>query len=331
MSTGGGGGGTTTTTQNLPDWAQPYAQQLLQRGSDLSNTAQPQYTGQTVAGLSPTQQQGVDASGQSLAQAGANVGQANAWRNGVLNSSGPQINNPYTGNVTASTAADAYADPSNNPYLQGVLNQSNQAITNAYSSVTAPQTLAQFRSGGAFGGSAQQQATANNEYQLGQALASNSANIGNNAYNTGAQVASQNAAQQNNVNLANQSVGTAAGQATNQLNSNNYFNNIGAQAGAIGAAGQANSNYGNAALNAIGAGGVQQQNSQDQLNALYQQWYNQINAPYAGLNTLSQALSGALGSGTGVSSTQTNPGSGSTLGSLLGLGSLGLGAFGMFG
>jgi hypothetical protein len=313
MSGGGGSsGGSTTTTQNLPDWAQPYAQQILQRGSDLSNQAAPQYGGQTTAGLTAQQQQGIGASGQSLAQAGANVGQANDWRNQVLGNSGPSAANAYTG--SAVNTAQQYADPSNNPYLASAINNSNNAITTAYNNTTAPQTLAQFRNAGAFGGSAQQQATANNEYQLGQALASNTSNIQNNAYNTGAQVASNNAGLQ-----------VGANQAQQQLASNNYFNNVGAQANAIGAASGANTAYGNAANNAIGAGTVAQQNNQDQLNSQYQQWYNSVNGPYSQLGVLSQALSAALGSGGGISTTSYNPGSGSTLGSLLGLGSLGLG------
>jgi len=332
MSGGGGSsGGTTTTTQELPDWAQPYAQQLLQRGADLSNQPVPQYGGQTVAGLSGTQNQGITNTNQAATNAGNLANQASQYANQVTGSSGPQVNNPYTGNVTASTAADSYADPSNNPYLQNVINSSNNAITTAYNNTTAPQTLAQFRNAGAFGGSAQQQATANNEYQLGQALAANTANISNNAYNTGAQVASQNAAQQNNVNLANQSVGTAAGQATNALNSNNYFANINAGNQALQTASGINQGYGASAGQQLGAGAVQQQNSQDQLNALYQQWFNSVNAPYSQLSTLSQALSGALGSGTGITTSQQQPGSGSTLGSLLGLGSLGLGAYGLLG
>ena len=313
-SGGGGGGGNTTTTQNLPDWAQPYASNLLQRGSDLSNTTVPQYQGQMVAGLSGTQQSGLN----NLNSA---AGNAVALSNQYAGSSGPQINNPYTGNVTASTAANQFANPANNPYLQNTVNAANQQITQAYNNSTAPQTMAQFRNAGAFGGSAQQQATSNNEYQLANALSNNTANMYNSAYNTAAGVASQNAAQQNMVNMGNQAIGTNANNAYNQLRSQNYFNNGYLQSGL-------NTSAGALAGQQMQGGQIQQQNNQDQLNAQYQQWYNNVNQPYAQLSTLSSALSGALGSGAGTSISRQMPGSGNMMGTLMGLGSLGLGAYG---
>lgn len=333
MSSGGGGGGSSTTTQELPSWAQPYAQQLLQRGSDLSNTTMPTYGGQTVAGLNDTQQAGIGNLNSAAGNAGNLANQAQNFAGKYTGSNGPQISNPYTGNIQASTAANSFADPANNPYLANSVNAANQQITDAYNNSTAPQTLAQFRNAGAFGGSAQQQATAQQEKQLGTALANNTANMYNSAYNTAAGVASQNAAQQNAVGMSNQAIGTNANNAYNQNVSQNYFNNGYLGNTALGTALQANNAYGQAAGNQLTGGAVQQQNSQDQLNAAYQQWYNQVNQPYAQLSTLSSALSGSLGSGAGTSVTQQNPGSSNTLGSLLGLGQLGVGAYsaGLFG
>lgn len=321
MSSGGGSsGGTSTTTTDLPSWAQPYASDLLQRGSDLSNTTVPTYTGQMTAGLSGTQQAGLNSVNAAASNAG---GLANATSNAATNAAnqGLNVSNPYSGNIQASTAANSFADPSNNPYLANSVNASNQAITQAYNSSTAPQTLAQFRNAGAFGGSAQQQATSNNQYQLGNALSNNTANMYNAAYNTAAGVASQNAQQQNTVNMSNQAIGTNANNAYNQNLSSNYYNTLGAAV-------NANNAYGTTGAGQLTAGGVQQQNSQDQLNSLYQQWYNQVNQPYAQLSTLSSALSGALGSGAGTSVTQQMPGSSNTLGSALGLGQIGAGLYG---
>lgn len=332
MSSGGSSsGGSSTTTQELPSWAQPYAQSLLQRGSDLSNTTPPQYTGQTVAGLNGTQQAGIN-NVSNAANNGQNIaGNATNWANQVTGSSGPQISNPYTGNVQASTAANSFADPSNNPYLANSVNASNQAITQAYNNSVAPQTLAQFRSSGAFGGSAQQQATQNNQYTLANALSNNTANMYNSAYNTAAGVASQNAQQQNAVGMSNQAIGTNANNAYNQNLSSNYYQNGYLGNAALGTAVNANNSAGSLAGQQTTAGGVQQQNSQDQLNALYQQWYNQANAPYAQLSTLSSALSGALGTGAGTSISQYSPSSGNTLGSILGLGSTAAGIYGAMG
>jgi hypothetical protein len=332
MSSGGSSsGGSTTTTTELPSWAQPYATDLLQRGSDLSNTQVPQYGGQTVAGLSSTQNAGLNNVNSATANANGVASNANANYSSTVNGSSPNIANPYTGNVSASTAANSFADPSNNPYLANSVNASNQAITQSFNNSVAPQTLAQFRNAGAFGGSAQQQATDNNNYQLANALSNNTANMYNSAYNTAAGVASQNAAQQNAVNMGNQAVGTNANNAYNQNLSANYFGQLGANNTALNTAMNAGNSYGQQAAQQLTAGGVQQQNSQDQLNAAYQQWYNQVNQPYAQLSTLSSALSGALGSGTGTSLSQYQGGSGSTLGTMLGLGSLGAGLMGSMG
>jgi hypothetical protein len=327
-SGGGGGGGNTTTTTELPSWAQPYAQDLLQRGSDLSNTTVPQYTGQTVAGMNDAQNAAISNATANATTAQNTAGNAANWAMGVTHSSGPQVSNPYTGNITASTAADMYANPANNPYLAQSVNAANQQITDAYQNVTAPTTLAQFRNAGAFGGSAQEQATAQQEKQLATALGNNTANMYNSAYNTGAGVAAQNAAQQNAVNMSNQAIGTNANNAYNAQRSANYFNNVGAGATALNAATNANNQSGTATTQQMQAGNTQQQNQQNALNAAYEQWYNNVNQPYAQLSTLSRALSGALGSGTGTSVSQYNPGTSNTLGTALGLGQLGLGIYG---
>lgn len=323
-----GSGGSSTTTQELPDWAQPYAQQLLSTGSNLANSPVPQYSGQTVAGLNSTQTGGIQGVANSAQnQAGAANAANNYAASEVANPNGYQVSNPYTGNVSASTAADSYADPSNNPALASSIAAGNQAITQSYNATTAPTTLAQFRNAGAFGGSAQQQATSNNEYQLGNALSNNTANMENSAYNTAAGVAVNNANQANAVNEENQSVGTNANAATNSLNSSNYYAQQGAINNSLAGATNANAGAATTSGDAINAGGVAQQNSQDQLNAQYQQWYNQANAPYQQESTLSSALSGALGSGAGTSSSSSTAGAGSSLATLLGLGTAGVGAY----
>lgn len=331
MSSGGSSGGSTTTTQELPSWAQPYAAQLLQRGADLSNTTTPQYAGQTVANLNGTQTGAISGlTGAATSQSNTSSA-AQGYYNSLLgNQNGYSITNPYTGNVSASTAADAYADPSNNPYLAQTAAAANKQLTDAYNNTTGAGTLAQFRNAGAFGGSAQQQQTTANQQQLAQAVSDQTNNIYNSAYNTAAGVASNNAAQQNAVNLANQSVGTSANQAYNTLASSNYNDQQANIANALNGSTAANTAASSLYGNQLTGGNVAQQNSQDQLNALYQAWYNQINQPYANLSTLSGALSGALGSGTGVSTQTSSAGSGNSLATLLGLGQLGVGAYSAF-
>lgn len=334
MSSGGGGsGGSSTTTQELPDWAQPYAQQLLQRGSDLSNTSIPTYTGQMTAGLSPTTQQGIAGLGSAASSAGNTANVANQYYQSLTGASGPQISNPYSGNVNAAQASSAYSTP-NNPYLAQTVDAANKRITDAYSNVTAPTTLAQFRNAGAFGGSAQQQATTAQQTTLGNQLSDTDSGLYSGAYNTAAGIdsslAASNAQQANAVGLANQSVGTNANNAYNAQKSSNYYSNIGAVLQGLQGANSANGTASTAASNAVTGGQVQTNNSQDALNAAYQQWYNQVNQPYTQLSTLSGALSGSLGSGTGVSTTSQQAGSGNTLGTLLGLGATGVGAYNAF-
>lgn len=326
MSSSGSSGGSTTTTQELPSWAQPAAQQLLSQGEALSQAPVPQYTGQTVAGINGTQSGGIAGVTGAATNAQGIASQAQGYTAGLqANPNGFQTSNPYTGNVTASTAATQFADPNGNPALASQIDAGNTAITNQYSNVTAPTTLAQFRNAGAFGGSAQDQATGQQEYQLGQALASNTSNLENNAYNTAAGVAQTNAAQTNAVNLANQSVGTNANATENTLNSNNYNTQQGNILTGLGTTLNANNSAGTLAGQQITAGGVTQQNSQDELNAAYQQFLNQVNAPYQQESTLSSALSGALGSGAGTSISSSTAGTGNTLASALGLGTAGLG------
>ena len=62
---GGGGGGapadtTSVQTQDLPDWAKPYAQDVLSKGkavTDVSQNPYQAYGGERVAGFTPLQQQ----------------------------------------------------------------------------------------------------------------------------------------------------------------------------------------------------------------------------------------------------------------------------------
>jgi hypothetical protein len=329
-----GGGGSSTTTQELPEWAQPYAQQLLQRGADLSNQAVPTYNGQMTAGLSDATQAGISGLG-SVAGSAQNTSDAAAnYYKSLMGSNGAQISNPFTGNNSAATASSVYSNPGNNPYLAASVDAANSRITDAYSNVTAPTTLAQFRNAGAFGGSAQDQYTGTQQKQLAQALSDNTSGMYNSAYNTAAGIdanlQAQNASQTNAVNMANQSVGTSANNAYNSQNSSNYYSNINAILQGLQGATSANTAAGTAAGNLATGGQIQQQNSQDALNSAYQQWYNQVNAPYTQLSTLSGALSGALGSGTGVSTTSQQAGSGNSLATLLGLGATGIGAYNAF-
>lgn len=128
---GGGGGGTTTTVQKaeLPAYAQPYATQLLERGSSLSSTPYSQYGGQRIAGLNADQTAGAD-----------------MIRNRAVNGSGDF--NAARGELQKTLQGD-YLRPETNPYLKGM---ADTAMNDVQSRVNS-----QFNRPGAFGGSAHQE------------------------------------------------------------------------------------------------------------------------------------------------------------------------------
>jgi len=319
----GGGGGSQTTTQELPGYAQPYAQQILQRGSDLSNQQLPQYGGQLVAGLTGGQQSAINGINNLAGQSNPTLNSANSAVQGIAgNANNPyQTSNQYIGqNVQASQNPYATMD---NPYLDQQVNKAQTDITNQYANGTAAQTLAQFNNAGAFGGSAMQQTQQLQNQGLANDLTNVEAQLRGNAYAGTQQAAGQQAALNTQTNLTNQSNNLNATQAQNALNSQNYQS---AQQNALGAAGLApglnQANY-YGYQQQLGAGQTQQQNDQNQLGAQYQQWYNQAYSPYQQLGILQSALSGALGNGAQGVSTSTQSG-GNSLTNLLG-GGLALG------
>ena len=82
MANGGGGGSsqpantTSTTTREIPAWAQPYAQDLLTRGSTLSNTPYQTYQGQRIADMNWQQQAGLNQVQQNALAGGSQEQQA---------------------------------------------------------------------------------------------------------------------------------------------------------------------------------------------------------------------------------------------------------------
>jgi hypothetical protein len=157
---GGGGSSpstvTQTTTQQLPSYAQPYAEQLMSRGSDLSNKQYTPYTGQRIAGLNANQQAGI----------GLTQNQALGGFQGQ-----DEGNNLYQ-----QTVRGDFLNPGSNPYLDQTFDTAANRMANAYRSGTAAQTDANFGRQGAFGGSAWNQAQQANQTAFGDSLANLAAN-----------------------------------------------------------------------------------------------------------------------------------------------------------
>lgn len=147
---GGGGGGpstvTQTTTQQLPSYAQPYAEQLMSRGSQLSNKEYTPYTGQRIAGLGSDTLNGI-AKTESLAKYGFQ-GQNDAM------------------NEYQKTVRGDYLNPASNPYLA----KTAEAIGQAFNNTTNSQNLGLQRTAGAFGNSGLMQKMSGDNATLANSL-----------------------------------------------------------------------------------------------------------------------------------------------------------------
>jgi len=127
---GGGGSSapsstTTVTKQELPAYAQPYAEQLLSRGTALSQEGYQPYTGQRIADMTPETQAGL-AMQTSRALSGSPAVQA-------------------AQQAVTDTAAGRYLDPTSNPGYQTAMRDVQGRINN------------QFSRPGSFGGTAHQE------------------------------------------------------------------------------------------------------------------------------------------------------------------------------
>jgi hypothetical protein len=332
MSGGSGGGGSQTTTTALPGYAQPAAQEILTRGTDLSHQTMPQYGGQLVAGMNGNQNAAINQVQQLATQGNPALQGANNYVAGATGNGGnpaAQQQNQYIGqNVQASQNPYATMD---NPYLDDQVNKAQTDLTNQYKNGTAAQTMAQFRNSGAFGGSAMQQTQDQQNNQLAGALTNVDTQLRGNAYANTQAAAGQQAALNTQTGLANQANNLNYTQQNNALNSQNYND---AQGRALSAASlapglnQANY-YGAGQL--MNAGTQQQTQDQNQLNANYQQWYNGAYSPYQQLGVLQSALSGALGNGAQGVSTSTQSGGNNTAALIGGGAALGGGLLKAFG
>jgi hypothetical protein len=298
MGSGSTSGGSSSTTTELPNYAQPLAQQIVSSGTSLSQQPIPQYSGQTYAPTNSTQNNAIQGM-SNLANSGGVGGAVSGSVAQMANNGGNNYGNVSSQNVQASQ--NPYASMQN-PALGQMLNQANTATTQAFNQ-NAMNMNAQFAGSGAFGGSAQQTAMNNNNTTLGNTLASNSANIYDNAYNTAAQAASTNATLGTQASLANQSSALQAA----SLNSSNYNTSQGRALAAAGLAPTLDSDTINQQNAAYTGGTAQQTAAQNADNAQYQTWYQQAMAPYEQMGIASSALSGALGNGAqGVSSSTQN-------------------------
>lgn len=296
-SGGGGGSSQQTQTTELPEWARPYAKDILAKGQALTDTSQnpyQTYNAPRIAGFSPMQEQSF--------QGAANLAPSQAGTAGQFLAAGAGVGAMNQG-VFGGREAAQYM----NPYLQQSLAPQIELMQRQQAQQGA-QMAGQATQAGAFGGSrfglAQAQQNLNN--QLAQQ------NLIGQGYNT----AYQQAAQQYNADQARRLQGFQTG-----LQAAGTLGQLGAQE-----FGQQQSAIG--LQNQLGA---QQQALQQQgLDQAYQEFLNQQNYPYKQLGFMSDLLRGTpTGSSTAMNMYQAP---GSTLGALggIGMGLYGLNKAGLF-
>jgi len=254
----------TKASTELPEWAKPYAKDIMAKGQALTDVNQnpyQTYSQDRIAGFSPMQQQAMQnaqgmsvtpQTGEATAAAtmaglgGMNVaGQANQY--GFQNQVGGYMN-PYMNQILAPQMAEA-----NRQYDIGATRQQS-AATQA----------------GAFGGSREAIMAAENERNRNTGL--------NQIYGQGLNTAFTNAQNQYNQNLGTQLQGyglanQAAGQ-LGQLGQNQYGQQMGIN--------QLQAQY----------GGQQQLQQQKGLDTAYQDFLNQQNYPYKQLGFMSDMIRG---------------------------------------
>lgn len=154
---GGSSGGSDTQTVNqvreLPAWAQPYAENLLQSGTTAINQPVQEFAGMRVAPMNQAQQVGLSMmQGRALGGAPDEIAarqQATATARGGYLGANPWLSAPYT---------------------QQAINQNAQAMGQGYATGTAAQLDASAARARAMGGSGYQQQVGQNELQLGNAI-----------------------------------------------------------------------------------------------------------------------------------------------------------------
>lgn len=331
--TGQSGGGSTNTVQNtnayIPSWLSNYGQAAVQSAAQLASQPYQPYTGQTVAGFDPYQQQAYGAVGamqpgaqaayqQGTGQFSNMLGQVQPQTAGtVLNQSQPLYGN-YLGQVynnqqnllgnymgsQGATQIGQNAQALMSPYTNAVIAPSmqlgQQALAQNLQSIGAGANQA-----GAFGGSRQgiMEGTAQAQTALGQSQ--QTANLLNQGWQSAlspAMTAEQQGYGAANT-LANSMQSGYAGAA--QQGANLASQNL--QAGM--AAPQdlnAMMQYGLTGTNAMNTYGQQQQQyQQNLLNAGYGQYMQAQAWPYQQLQTFLGAISGIPYSTTNEAQTQT--------------------------
>lgn len=344
---GGGGSTTSTVTQsNLPAYAKPYYQSMMDRGLQESNRPYQSYQGQRLAGMSNETDTGLGMA-ENYAQSG--YGQLPAAQN-MAQQAGNQalaLGNYNPANFTAdNVTADQVgfqAFDSNvaqnymSPYMQDVVNRAKQDVVQNTLDEQAMRN-ADFAKSGAFGGS---RAAVQNQMAVGQAqerMMDLDVQGRQKAFENAQQqferdrAAYMNAAGTNQdanlrAALANQGKNLEAqqlGEQSRQFGANLGLQGLEAAQRSAGLMGELQGQQEKMALDRIksqlGVGQTREEYSQEQLDMAYNDFVNQRDANRQNLQFLSSLLQGVpVSANQDVTTTQpTNPIAGG-LGTLAGL------------
>jgi hypothetical protein len=292
---GGGSGGSGTQKYEWNDQMKQPWMDVLKNATDLHGQAYNPYPYQRIAGMNSDQTDAMDfirnftdTGGMPVTQA-ANQQTQDTLEGNYLDS------NPY---ASASNPYSGFGSQFNT-VLQGGLGD----IADAYKNGTSAETTRLMNNAGVFGGSAHQNAVANNEGALAKQMGQYVAGMTNDQYNRSAGLAESGL----------------------QRGASAYEGERGRMVGSVGA-GQNAQNLALQGANArMGIGDIQRGFSQDQLNQYYNDWQTQQQYPYQQLDYLSGILGRAQG---GVSPNVTSTQSGyaaSPYSQILGAGLLGYG------
>jgi hypothetical protein len=237
--------------------------------------------------------------------------------------------NPYIGgnqHANQNTVTDRNMFAGNNPYFRDTMLSGMEDITNAYQRGTAADTKSAFTRAGVFGGSAHENAVANNEAGLGKNLSQFADSMLNQQYNRSAGLEDSYLGRDVQNQQYNRS--TSSGLAENQLNRG--FQGYEGERGRMGnAVGQGQNEQAMALQRAqaqMDVGSMFQNQGQKQNDYLFDQWNQTMNHPYSVLGNLSSLYGQAMGGG---GMTQSVYGGGPS-NAQLGIGA-GLGLMSMFG
>lgn len=297
MCGGGGAGGSNTQKYEWNDTMAPKWADALSWGNSLKDPsgfgAYKPYQGNDpnarIAGMTGDQQTAFQelrnmnaGTANPLPAVNAAIGQTTDTLTGQY--LGGDKMNPYAGQNNP--WADAMINNNTNQYVgdspqfEHMLHSGQEDIARSYQQGTAADTTRMFNLSGAFGGSAHQNAVANNEYGLAKQLGNYTAGMQNDQYNRSAGLTDAQLGRDLQADTTNKSLGQSSYDSYLNRGSGSYEAERQRQMGAIGA-GNDQQNLGFQRANALlGVGDANRGYNQDILNLNYNNTQDMNNQQY---------------------------------------------------